>query len=138
MTGERHVLDVESADEEIFFRCRRCLRSWQRSFGVARWFDDDGGLMEVYRHNGVPVPAPRSGVPCVYCGGLRVDWAHAPLPQLTEPQPAPGRARTTRAQVVPWPSWRSWPRDEWPARRPAFPFLLPLRPQLHPRTFHFP
>lgn len=139
MTGERPVLDVESTNEEIFFRCRRCRHMWHRSYAVARWFEDDGGFMEVYRHNGVPVPPPRSGLSCVYCGGLPVDWADTPLPSLTERPSASVRgAARPAAHAVAWPSWRTGARDEWPPRRPTFPFLLPLRPQIYPRTFRFP
>lgn len=142
MIDKPQVLDVESAHVEIFFRCRRCHHSWHRSFTVSRWFEDDGGFMEVYRHHGVPVPSPRSGLVCVFCEGLPVDWAETPLPPLAagEEQPAAaGRVAVPPAgRTVPWPSWRTPERDEWPPRRPTFPFLLPLRPQLHPRTFHFP
>ncbi|MEX5711262.1 hypothetical protein BBK14_08605 [Parafrankia soli] len=136
MSVEHPVVDVENANVEIFYRCRRCGRAWERSFGVTRWFDDDGGLVEVYRYNGVPVPSPRGGPPCAFCGSLTVDWAETPLPPAVEPPSALGLPRPVHA--VPWPSWRTWPRDEWPQRRTAFPFLLPLRPQLHPRTFRFP
>ncbi|KPM55096.1 hypothetical protein CcI49_27825 [Frankia sp. CcI49] len=138
MTGERHVLDVESATEEIYFRCRRCHSTWHRSYTVARWFEDDGGYMEVYRHNGVPVPSPRSGPVCLSCGGLRVDWSDSPLPPLQERPPTPGPVSPRQARSVTWPSWRTGVRDEWPPRRSAFPFMLPIRPQLYPRTFHFP
>lgn len=139
MTSESSVLDVESTIEEIFFRCRRCHHTWHRPYTVARWFEDDGGFMEVYRHNGVPVPSPRSGVSCVFCGGLPVDWSNVPLPALMGESPTPGRpAKPSATRTVTWPSWRTSPQDEWPPRRSSILFLMPLRPQLYPRTFRFP
>lgn len=140
-TGENtmsveHVTDVDESTVEIFYRCRRCHRSWTRSFDVRRWFEDDGGLVEVFRRDGVPVPSPRSGPRCVFCDGLRVDWSETPFTRTdTDTEPVPPTARPTLSAK---PGRPRRARFDYPDFRMGFPFMVPLRPQLRPRTYRFP
>jgi hypothetical protein len=113
-------MDVERTTVDVRYSCRRCQRSWTGSFDVARWSDDDGVLVESFLSDGVPVPPPRCGPRCPFCGGLPVDWVEAPFLQ-----PPPKRAVTS-----------AWQRYDVP--QPPQPFMHPRRPQLPPRTRRFP
>ena len=136
MKAGEPVLDVERTRTDVYFRCRRCRRSWTRSYEVTRWFDDDGGLVEIFYRNGTPVPPPRSGISCIFCGGLRVDWSEAPL----RPEPAAAEAEEgAEPSAPPTPPWRPWRRYyERPDGSFQFPFMRSLRPQRRPQTFRFP
>ncbi|HZC99126.1 MAG TPA: hypothetical protein VFA46_02710 [Actinomycetes bacterium] len=64
-------LTTERTIRHCRLACRRCQRTWQRTYEVIA-YHDAAGDHELFYRNGVAVPPPWARPTCPYCGGLRV------------------------------------------------------------------